>query len=247
MENALIKMMGWRGTVFRGDPLVYDRWKWLRQKLAPGPLRTLDAGCGSGCFSFFAASTGNEVVGVDFPGPKIRKAAIRGRVLELSKLSFRAWDLRQLGAADLGLFDQILSFEVIEHIQNDAALIRDMAALLKPGGRLILTTPYKHYHRLWGDKLSVSEDGGHVRWGYTHEEMAEMLAANQLEVTDKEYVGGVVSQQLTNAMRVGAKVSHKLAWGTLFPFRAFQLADGPLTKMAGYPFCSIAVVARKQS
>lgn len=40
-----------------------------------------------------------------------------------------------------GLFDTILSIEVIEHLKNPRAVFREFRRLLRPGGRLILTTP----------------------------------------------------------------------------------------------------------
>jgi 2-polyprenyl-3-methyl-5-hydroxy-6-metoxy-1,4-benzoquinol methylase len=38
-----------------------------------------------------------------------------------------------------------LCFENIEHILNDSKLMVDMGRCLKPGGTLLLTTPYVHY------------------------------------------------------------------------------------------------------
>ncbi len=247
MQNTLVKIMGWRGTLFHGDTLVYDRWKWLTQKIARGSVRTLDAGCGSGCFSFYASSVGNEVVGVYFDGPKLASAKARGKMLEFPRLNFHARDLRELdkSASELGLFDQIFSFDVIEHVMDHEKLVRDMASLLKPGGRLILTTPYKNYHPLIWDKLSQVEDGGHVRWGYTFEELEELFRPHGLRLVERDYISGYFSRAITNAMRVATRVNKYFAWGVTFPLRALQSIDDPFTRMVKYPFCGIAVVAEK--
>lgn len=61
--------------------------------------------------------------------------------------------------------------DVVNLVKNDQKLVRDLATLLKPGGILILTTPYKHHKAYYGEALSSTEDGGHVRWGYTHDEL----------------------------------------------------------------------------
>lgn len=247
MQNTLVKLLGWRGTVFRGDTLVFDRWKWLTQKIARGPVRTLDAGCGSGCFSFYAASQGNHVIGLDMEGPKLASAKIRGKALEFPHLEFRAQDLRELDrlVPQLGTFDQILSFEVIEHVMNDEKLVKDMASLLKPGGRLILTTPYKNHNPLIGDKLSDHEDGGHVRWGYTFEELDALFRPHGLRLVEQDYITGYFSRTVTNVMRVASRVNRYMAWGVTFPLRALQSIDEPFTKMVNYPFCGIGVVAEK--
>ena len=71
-----------------------------------------------------------------------------------------------------GQFDLIISCEVIEHLFDPKAIVRNTKQLLKPNGRLILTTPYhgylknlalaisgkmdKHFTALW--------DGGHIKF-----------------------------------------------------------------------------------
>jgi len=53
--------------------------------------------------------------------------------------------------------------------------VRDLAVLLKPGGAILLTAPFRHHRPLWGERVSEIEDGGHVRWGYTHAEIRDLL------------------------------------------------------------------------
>ena len=62
--------------------------------------------------------------------------------------------------------DFIVTFQVIEHIQNDKEFIKEIYRVLKPGGNLILTTP----NRL----MSLSRNPWHVR-EYSPEEMREIL------------------------------------------------------------------------
>ena len=62
--------------------------------------------------------------------------------------------------------DFIVTFQVIEHIQDDEEFIKEIYRVLKPGGKLILTTP----NRL----MSLSRNPWHVR-EYSPEEMREIL------------------------------------------------------------------------
>jgi hypothetical protein len=39
MTDPLLRLVGWRALFLQGDPLVYDRFIWLRRHLRPGPLR----------------------------------------------------------------------------------------------------------------------------------------------------------------------------------------------------------------
>lgn len=248
MRHALVRLIGWPGTVLHGDPCVFDRWLWLRRNLRPGRLRTLDVGCGSGAFTLYAATIGNQAVGLSHDERNNAVAAERASILGLVHACFLTVDVRDLDrfAAELGLFDQIVCLETIEHLRDDRKLIADLSSLLRPGGRLLLTTPYKHYRRLVGDRLSNGEDGGHIRWGYTHAEMRRLLGDHGLDVEVEGYVSGIVSQSLTNIQRILSRPHPRIGWLLVFPLRLLQLLDRPLTRLLRYPYLSIAVVAVKR-
>lgn len=248
MNDNLVKLMGWPATILHGDPSVFDRWRWLKRHLRPGPLRTLDAGCGSGAFTMYAAKIGNFAVGLTNDGPHVEGSRRRAALLGIGQVEFLQADLRQLDALTetLGRFDQIICFETIEHIKNDRKLLRDLARLLRPDGRLLLTTPHRGYHPLLGDVVSPEEDGGHVRWGYTHAELAALFGEAGLELRVREYISGWVSQRLLNLLRRAALlVGSRLAWGLTFPLRILQCADVPLTRRLGYPYLSVGVIGVK--
>ena len=248
VNNALIRLIGWRASIVHGDPSVFDRWLWLRRHLQPGPLRTLDAGCGSGAFTMYAAMIGNESVGISYDERNNAVATSRARMLGIRKVRFCTIDLRDLDqySESLGAFDQIICCETIEHILNDKKLLADLSGLLKPAGRLLLTTPFKHAIPLWGDRVSECEDGSHVRRGYTHAEMRDLLGACGMEVRAEEYLSGCVSRHLVAATRTLSRVNPTIAWVATFPLRVFQVVDKNLTKAIRYPFMTIAIVAAKR-
>ena len=108
-------------------------------ELAPG-MRVLDAGCGSGVFADqLAQSPGVHVVAVDandaavsFVQRTYARASLEVRLGQVDELAFEP-----------GSFDRIACLEVIEHIHVEQArtMLRTFAALLRPGGRLLLSTP----------------------------------------------------------------------------------------------------------
>jgi SAM-dependent methyltransferase len=141
----------------------------------------------------------------------------------------------------------VINTENIEHILNDAKLIRDIATVMKPGGKLLLTTPFEASKGLWGDQISADppvEDGGHVRCGYSHAYLRRLLGDNGFTVISEDFVSGYVSQQLTNLLRrLNSVIPYPLAWGLTLPLRALQCLDRPITQLLKYPYLSVAVVA----
>ena len=100
-------------------------------------MRTFDAGCGNGAFSIFAAHTGNEVVAASFSEQEQESARRRAEMLDIDGIDFRIIDLRELESHrdSLGMFDQIICLETIEHVGDDQGLVQNLSSMLKPGGR----------------------------------------------------------------------------------------------------------------
>jgi len=248
MDKILIKIFGMITTVLSGDPSTYDRYKFLKRRLLPGPYRTLDAGCGSGAFSFYAAKIGNEVMGISYDDSNNNIAQQRSIMLGLDRIIFITVDLRDIDKFNniLGKFDQIICFETIEHILNDQKLIKNISDILNPNGRLLLTTPFK-YHKPYSrnDKLSDVENGGHVRWGYTFAEIEFMFNKFGIEVIEKEYFSGFFTQKLILLESLINLSNYKIGWAITFPLRILQLFDYSFTKLIKYPFMCIGVFGKK--
>jgi SAM-dependent methyltransferase len=78
-------------------------------------------------------------------------------------------------------FDQVVVVDYLEHVRDDRLFARELARILKPGGRAIINVP----HRKPGSVLNrvrhaiglTDEWHGHVRPGYTVEELRELLGS----------------------------------------------------------------------
>lgn len=107
--------------------------------------RVLDDGCGSGYGAAELAAVAGSVDAVDASSAAIAHAAARFR---RDNLRFACIDPRQaLPFAD-GAFDVVVSFQVIEHVADDARYIAEAHRVLAPGGQLLLITPDRG-HRLF--------------------------------------------------------------------------------------------------
>jgi SAM-dependent methyltransferase len=250
--NFLARYIGWKALLLGRDPTLTVRLRWLKHRLKPGNFRTLDVGCASGYFTFYAAKIGNQSMGIDIDERGNRKAKKLAQKLGHCKTCFLLLDIRILDrfAEQLGKFDQIICFETIEHIRNDRKLLKDLSCLLKTGGKLLLTTPSKFHKPINGDTLSEAEDGGHMRWGYTLDELQGMFKECDIEVATEEYIGGFILQQLllvTRFLTTHYKLNKKLAWLIVSPFKLFLIFDPFITNLLNYPYLNVAVTGIKRS
>jgi SAM-dependent methyltransferase len=250
--DTLLRLFGWRFLLITGDPCVLDRWLWVRSHLRGGGMRTFDAGSGNGGFSVYAAKLGNDVLAATFQPNEEQDARRRAALVGVTDIDFRVLDLRDLEDQrnSLGLFDQIICLETIEHVNDDVALIGSMARMLKPGGRLLLSTPFEGHRPLYTEDPNPSsvEDGSHVRYGYSRDGLRQIIVAAGLEVESESFVSGVVSQQTTSLMRwLTARLGPLPAWAILLPLRALVVFDAALSKMLRYPHLSLATCAVNRS
>ncbi|MCM2355686.1 MAG: class I SAM-dependent methyltransferase, partial [Arenimonas sp.] len=128
----------------------------LARALAPG-RRVLDAACGEGYGSALMARAGATVLGVDLSGEAVAHA--RARYGDVPGLRFETGDATALDALPDAGFDLVLSFETLEHVQAQEAMLDGFARLLAPGGLLLVSTPDK---RVYTD-LAGTVNPHHVR------------------------------------------------------------------------------------
>ena len=138
--------------------------------------RFLDAGSGFGQYAYFMARRypRAKVLGLELDEALVDDGNGFIRRLHLENLRFEAADITRMD--DEGAFDLILSVDVLEHIEDDEGLLRRFSRALRPGGRVILTTP-SLYRAHREDSVFVEE---HVREGYSEEEMRRKLAQADL-------------------------------------------------------------------
>jgi SAM-dependent methyltransferase len=112
-----------------------SRYRWAAM-LVEGK-RVLDAGCGTGYGAELLAREGAAgVVAVDVDREVIEAAERDGS----GAVTFGVADLREL-PADLGTFEVVVCFEVLEHIDEPEAALDQLSAALAPDGILVVSSP----------------------------------------------------------------------------------------------------------
>lgn len=102
-------------------------------------LRLLDVGCGGGLVCEPMARLGADVTGIDASERNIAVAALHAREHGLA-IDYRATTVEALTVAGEPSFDVILNLEVIEHVADPALFLQSSAALMKPGGIMVVAT-----------------------------------------------------------------------------------------------------------
>jgi len=102
-------------------------------------LRLLDIGCGGGLLSEPLARLGAEVVGVDASERNVKTAKAHADRAGIA-VDYRHGTAELLLEADEPRFDAVLNMEVVEHVADPAAFLQTSAALLKPGGLMVVST-----------------------------------------------------------------------------------------------------------
>jgi len=165
-----------------------------RLDVRPGH-RLLDAGCGEGRHCFGALERGAEVVGIDLDADSLRAGArplaSRGRLLGRRLASMLRGDVFALPFPDAS-FDRVICSEVMEHVHDYRAALRELARVTRPGGRLAVTIPTatsEHLYLRLGDDYFESP-GGHIRI-FRPRQLARALAGSGFRTTGVGFAHGL--------------------------------------------------------
>ena len=99
--------------------------------------KVLDLGCGAGEFILKLEKIGCEAFGIDFDEGAIKIAKNNFGLKNVFSMSFDDFFNR----TDVGKFDIITFFEVLEHLEAPADFMNKIKKFLKPGGKIVFSTP----------------------------------------------------------------------------------------------------------
>ncbi|MEA2333331.1 MAG: hypothetical protein QOH58_3469 [Thermoleophilaceae bacterium] len=146
----------------------------LMDGLPDGPV--LDAGCGTGRHTAYLVEAGREVVGVDPVEAMLDQARKK-----LPSVDLRKGDLESLPVED-GSFDSVICGLAFSHLPEIGPAIAELARVLRPGGRAIISAPHPFITAVLGWRAPVidAEGNGSEMPEYEHlhgEYIAEFVRA----------------------------------------------------------------------
>ena len=197
MKNSLaLHDEGWQATADRAqlyrDPTAPERKKKLAAALAAlaKGSRVVDFGCGRAEFTEYIASLGFKAVGVD-----LSPAAVELNRRDFPQLEFVVADLDQPAPLADQYCEALWCSEVIEHVYDVHGVFAEFERLLKPGGLLVLTTPYHGWLKnllviTFGFEQHFSVEWQHIRF-WTRKSLTKVAAAHGLRALRWDSVGRI--------------------------------------------------------
>lgn len=115
------------------------RLEYIAQRVQLAGSRIADVGCGGGLLAEALARRDAQVCGIDLSPAMIEVAQLHAQESELA-IDYRVCPAEQLARGHAGRFDAVTCMELIEHVDEPAALLAQLAMLLRPGGDLFVST-----------------------------------------------------------------------------------------------------------
>jgi SAM-dependent methyltransferase len=151
---------------FAGKRLLFRRL--LGARLDRRGLKILDVGCGTGAVAVDFSKHGT-VTATDRSPAALALARSRGVDNAV------AADATELPFAD-GTFDLVTAFDIIEHVEDDRAMVAEIARVLRPGGTAAIHVPA--WPAMWSRHDEILE---HQR-RYTRRGLRQLLEASPLAI-----------------------------------------------------------------
>lgn len=135
----------------------------------------LEVGCGEGRGLELIIPKAKTFTAIDKIEPVIKKLQAK-----FPQGTFRSMNIPPFGGLADNAYDSVVSFQVIEHIEDDATFLSEIKRVLKPGGIALLTTPNR--------KMSLSRNPWHIR-EYLPRELENLARKYFPDVTMKGITG----------------------------------------------------------
>lgn len=146
IDNALYDGLGERWYSAHDDPVALLRAEsrlrtpWVLAHIGAvfggAPVRVLDVGCGAGFLANPLAAAGHDVTGIDLSPTSLEVAR---RHDPSGRAAYLSMDAHVLAFPDAS-FDVVCAMDFLEHTEQPAAVVREAARVLAPGGRFFFHT-----------------------------------------------------------------------------------------------------------
>ncbi|GAA1032152.1 MULTISPECIES: class I SAM-dependent methyltransferase [Amycolatopsis] len=212
MTNAATRAEALHLTGERTVPGIPEENYWFRRHEAAylallphcADATVLEAGCGEGYGAGLIAQHARRVFALDYDVPTTEHVARRYPDVAVARANLAYLPLRD------GAVDVVANFQVIEHLWDQDAFLAECFRVLRPGGKLLVTTPNRLTFTPDSDtplnpfhtrELAPSELDGLLRAaGFTVAALNGLHHAETLRTTETRYGGSIIDAQLDVVM-----------------------------------------------
>jgi len=169
---------------------IADVWRETKPK-----MRVLDIGCGAGSVSGELVQRGHLVYGLDVMEEAVRRATQQG-------LTAQVYDVNQGLPLEDGYFDCVLALDILEHLFDPLATLREIRRVLAADGYAIISLPLHFdlrqrlriltgkgivsYEHLWYNPDNVAWAYFHIRF-FTLREVEDFIATGGFRIERRVY------------------------------------------------------------
>ena len=193
--------------------------EWLEPKKGE---RILDVACGGGTLSLKIAERGCEVHGIDMSEDAISSAK---RLAEREKIAceFEVGNAEDLPYPD-EYFDKIVCSSSVEHFKDDIKALKGMCRVLKPDGKVVLTTDSFNYP-IEEELKEMHRKIAYVVNYYTPEKLKERFEISGFEMNRSKYL---LNSRITSFF---VKIGIKIRWSGI---------SWMMISFIAYPLCLVS-------
>ena len=157
-----------------------------------------DIGCGPGVFTSYMSVRAKHLVALDIDCASLQRVKFRNR--HRSNAHFAATTVTSLPFSD-NAFETVLFLEVLEHIEDDRAALREIWRVLRPEGRLVISVPVPP------GEVNEDLEWGHKREGYELPAIVHLLATSGFDVQLHAFAEFRFSRLATRLIRLWKQVT----------------------------------------
>lgn len=214
------------------------KYKLVREFLGSSLGVAADIGCGPGVFARYMSVRATRLIGLDVDSDSLER--VQSRHGDLQNAYFAATIATSLPFPDDRL-ETVLFLEVLEHLVDDGAALREIWRVLRPGGKLVISVPVPP------GEVDEDSEWGHKREGYELPALVHLLTRNGFEVEKHAFAEFSFSRRAAQAARwwrqtTGLPAPICLSWIAYLD----HLLDSRKTVTGSHTPASVLVLARKR-
>lgn len=184
------------GKLFGANDLHgYIRWPVVKKYVDLNAEKTLEVGVGRGANAFeIALLQKKKNINAKFHGIDHNAEVIAAcnKVKDHFQYTNYEFSTDELDKFEPESFDQVLLLDVLEHVEPHNEFLNEVLSKLKKGGSFVISVPTPNYPKYFTREATYKHIG-HVRDGYTHEDLIEMLTHENMEIDKYQYYTNFVS------------------------------------------------------